>query len=96
MCPLASDGDFIALLHYYTSLHTAAEKLKQRRLHAIIRILERHRLPMHWELVARIVDDENPELFPSNRSVLGILAHNPDRFSEDSPGSYFLGPPSFT
>ena len=92
VCPIAPDRDFMALLHYYSSLHAVDEQLKQRRLNAVIRILKRHRLPMHWELVAGIVEEEEPKLFPSHRSVLGILTRNPDRFSEDSSGSYFLGP----
>ena len=45
---------------------------------------------MHWQLLARIVEEENPGLFPSHASIRGILASNPDQFSEDSPGSYFL------
>ena len=94
VCPVASDIDFMALLHYYSSLHAAAEQLRERRLHAVIRVLRRHKLPMHWELLARILEEEEPKLFPSHRSVLGVLARNPDRFSEDSPGSYFLEPPS--
>ena len=96
VCPVASDSDFIALLRYYRSLHADAEQFKERRLHAVSRVLRRHQLPMHWELVARILEEEEPNLFPSHRSVLGILVHNPNRFSEDSPGSYFLGHHPFT
>ena len=92
-CPVSADNDFIALLLYYSSLHTVTENLRDRRLHAVVRVLRRHKLPMHWELVAQIVDKEEPQLFPSDKSVLGILTRNPDRFSEDSPGSYFLEPP---
>ena len=92
-CPVASDNDFISLLEHFSTLYAAAEQLKERRLVAVSRVLQKHKLPMHWELVARIIDEEEPELFPSHRSVLGILVRNPSLFTEDSPGSYFLGTP---
>ena len=89
-CAIASDTEFMALLHVYASEHAAAEQLRERRVNALVKILQRHKLAMHWEFVARIAIEAESDLFPSDRSVLGILVHHPERFSEDSAGSYIL------
>ena len=91
-CPAAYDSDFMSLLRYYRSLYSASERLRERRINAVVQVLQRHKLPMHWELVAQIVEDQEPKLFPSHWSVRSVLTRNPDQFSEDSSGSYFLEP----
>ena len=91
-CELALDADFMALLTYYSSIHLATERLNRKRVNAVANVLKRHKLAMHWELVARIVKEEEPDLFSTDRSVLSILVRNPQRFFKDTQGSYFLAP----
>lgn len=91
ICELALDADFMSLLSYYNSIYMAAKQLQQRRVNAVAKVLQRHRLAMHWELVAKILKEEEPGLFSTDRAVLNILARNPHRFSQDTVGSYFLG-----
>ena len=89
-CPIAGDTDFIALLEYYSSRHEAISKLREKRIDVIAEILRRHKLAMHWELLARIAMAEDSTLFPNDRSVLGILSHNPEMFREESSESFSL------
>ena len=103
-CPISTDNDFISLLTYYSTggslfgqpavrtQQSWAGPIRVKRLRTLIRVLQRHKIPMHWELVAKIVKEEEPALFPSPRSVLGTLISSPDRFSPGPPGSYFLNP----
>ncbi len=80
------------MLEYYSSRHAAAEQLRERRMDAVARILRRHKIAMHWELLAAIVISGEDGLFLSERAVLATLAHNPDWFLEESPGCYRLLP----
>ncbi len=101
-CPISTDNDFISLLLYYSATDSGLSQLtaqssqswtqtvREQRLNLIARVLQRNKLAMHWELVAKIVKEEEPVLFPSPRSVLATLRGNPERFSMESPGSYFL------
>ena len=93
-CGVVLDADFLALLGYYCSIHLANEQLNQNRVNAVSSVLKRHKLAMHWELVARIVKEEEPDLFSTDRSVLSVLVKNPQRFFKDTQGSYFLAPTS--
>ena len=89
-CPIAADTDFMALLEYYSSRFEAVAELRERRIDLVAEILRRHKLAMHWELIAKIAMEENPAVFTSQRSVLGILAQNPQLFRDESFGSYSL------
>ena len=93
-CSVAADVDFIALLKYYCSIHAGVEEVRERRVTALVAILQRHGLEMHWEFVARIVRQEEPRLFSNDRSVLGTLANNHKWFSEGAPGCYYEAPPA--
>ena len=89
-CPVAYDSDSMSLLRYYQSQYAASERIKEKRINAVVQVLQRHKLPMHWELLVQIVEEKEPGLFPSRWSVRSVLTRNPDQFSEDSSGSYFL------
>lgn len=91
-CPLAFDVDFMALLDHYNEEYADYERLKERRLRALTRVLRRHKLAMHGELIARIVNEAEPGLFPNDKSVLATLAHHPEFFFEETPGAYCLAP----
>ena len=85
---MASDNDFIALLEYYQSRNVAAQEVRVRRTQVVADILQRHKVAMHWQLVAKIAIESEPILFPSPRAVQFILASDSHLFAEETPGCY--------
>ena len=84
------DNDFISLLEYYQSRNVAAEEVRVRRKQVVADILQRHKVAMHWQLVAKIAIESEPTLFPSPRAVQFILASDSHWFAEEDSGLLLL------
>lgn len=63
---------------------------RELRLDALARILRGHGLPMHWEFVAQIADDEVPELIESPNVVRTLMFFNPAIFHHIGDGVFEL------
>ena len=46
------------------------------------RILSSHGLPLHWEVLSKILEKESPEIEVSKWGVYNCLLGNPDRFDQ--------------
>jgi len=66
-----------------------AQLRKQKVLiHAIRRELETHGRPLHYEVIARMVQERNPKLKMTENSILRIMTWHPEEFECVDTGVY--------
>jgi hypothetical protein len=66
--------------------------LHARKVETLRDILHRHKLPLHWEVMSRIAQEEAPGLFPSPASVERVLVFNHAIFRNLGDGLFELEP----
>lgn len=89
-CPVNGDGDYRSYLLWLHDHHVAYQRVRQKRIEVLKTILEKHRLPLHWEVLAELAIRMVPGLFDSPQSVKGLLFSNPDIFRMESDGVFDL------
>ncbi len=89
-CPIRGDPDYFDYLRWLRSRYVARERLRVRRIGALRSILVRHKLPLHWQMVAKIAEGEFPKLFDSPESVKQWLVLNPAVFEPEQEGIFGL------
>ena len=87
-CPVLADPDVRSYLRWRAETTAEYYKDRAKKIAALETILLRHRLPLHWEVMAKIALDEFPELYESNNVVRMLLFFNADRFEHIGDGTF--------
>ncbi len=94
VCRLKRDPDLRQELK--TLLDIAAEnenRQKQRQTELIIAVsnqLKSHGRPLHYTVLAKIVQERNPELDVTEKGILVFMGHHPDLFASLGDGVFKL------
>jgi hypothetical protein len=75
-CPVLGDPDFRSYLRWQHEREVLYRRRRGRRIQILTSILNKHKLSLHWELVAKIAMDEAPNLFDSPQAVRQLLCLN--------------------
>ena len=89
-CPLLQDPDLRSYLSFRGERALEYYQDREEKIAALRRVFRKHRLPLHWEIVARIARDEAPDLFSSPDSVRSLLFFNRDFFRHKGGGVFEL------
>lgn len=89
-CPVTMDEDYCSYLLWLRDRYLEYEWLRQKRVRVLKEILRRHKLPLHWEVLAALAFRAAPDLFDSANSVRGLVHFNPDIFYMESDGVFGL------
>ena len=86
-CPVIGDESFRSYLlmrtHGYHQQQAEAESLRGE----LVEILRRHRLPLHYDVVHRILSSQMEGTPPSPRAIYAVLARDPNVEAVE-PGVY--------
>jgi hypothetical protein len=86
-CPLIGDNDYRAFLMLrrdtFHQQESAAENLRKQ----LVDVLRRNRLPLHYEVVHRIIADGLDGPVPSPRAIYAVLSRDPNVEAVE-PGVY--------
>ena len=85
-CPVLQDPDVRSYLRWQGERTIEYYRDREKKIEALKRVFRNHRLPLHWEIVARIVQGESPDLFDSPKSVRSVLFLNQDIFQHTGGG----------
>lgn len=89
-CPILLDPDVRSYLQWQGERTIEYYRDRERKLTALRGVFRNHKIPLHWEIVARIVQEEDPSLFESPRSIRNLLFLNQDIFHHDGDGVFEL------
>ena len=89
-CPIDQDGDYRSYLQWLQERYVRYEHIRQQRIKVLKSILKRHKLPLHWEVLAELALRIAPEVFDSQQSVKGLVYFNTDTFFMESEGVFGL------
>lgn len=89
-CPIFSDPAYRDFLRATADRVRYQVTQRELRVEALASVLERHAVPLHWEIIARIVREQHPYLFPNNTEVLTLLNRDSAHFAETSDGVYVV------
>ena len=89
-CPVRSDAGYQSYLLYLRDLFVKNGKRRAAQIKVLQVVLKRHKLPLHWAYIALLAMKDTPNLFPSERSVRGVLYFNPGAFTMIREGVFIL------
>ena len=89
-CPLLAEPDMRSYYAYLAENQDRYLEKRQKKVEALRRVYENWAVPLHWEIAARIVMEEEPNLFPSQDSVRGLIFSNEVTFSHLGGGVFEL------
>jgi hypothetical protein len=89
-CPVVLDPDSLAYLRWLYERAGVSRQIRAKRIEILRDILRRHRLPLHWEVIAKVALEEAPALFESVNSVRNTLFLNQSIFSHQGEGVFGL------
>lgn len=77
-CPLLGDPEYRSFVLYMRDRNRLAFQASQRQHERLVRILRRHKRPLHYQIVARIYAEKFKDLPMTDRGVYRILSNDPD------------------
>jgi hypothetical protein len=89
-CPVLRDPDALAYLRWLYERAEFSRQIRARRIEVLADILTRHKLPLHWEVIAKVALEEAPTLFESADSVRSTLFLNRPVFRQQEGGVFEL------
>ena len=89
-CPVLRDPDALSYLRWLYERAEFARQIRARRIEILRDILTRHKLPLHWEVIAKVALEEAPALFESANSVRNTLFLNQPIFRHQGEGIFEL------
>ena len=89
-CPVLGDPDVRSYLRWRGERTIEYYREREQKIKRLLRILRIHKLPLHWEIIARIAQDETPDLFDSPNTVRSLLFFNQDVFQHNGGGVFEL------
>lgn len=89
-CPVRSDDDYCSYLLWLHDRYVSQERQRRQRIKILKNILKKHRLPLHWEVLAALAFREAPKLFESAHSIRGLVYNNSDVFVMKEDGVFGL------
>lgn len=87
-CALAGDADWRSFITWSVQRRHEAQRRAEARIQVLIEILATHGTPLHWEVLAAMVQAARPDLFSTTREVRVLLARHPARFAALGGGVY--------
>ncbi len=89
-CPVLRDPDALAYLRWLYERAGFSRQIRARRIEILRDILTRHKLPLHWEVIAKVALEEAPAFFESANSVRNTLFLNQPIFRHQGEGIFGL------
>jgi len=89
-CPVRAEADHRSYLLSLRDRYLAYKRKRVKQIKVLKTILKRHKLPLHWENLAKLALQEAPDLFDSGHSVRGLLYFNPEIFRMEAEGVFGL------
>lgn len=89
-CPVLQDPDVRSYLRWQGERTIEYCREREEKIKRLRGIFRNHKLPLHWEIIARIAQDETPDLFDSPNTVRSLLFFNQDTFQHNGGGVFEL------
>ena len=87
-CPLAGDADWRSFIKWGVQRRHEAQRRAEARIQVLLDILATYGAPLHWEVLAAMVQAARPDLFTTPRAVRVLLARHPAHFAAFGGGVY--------
>jgi hypothetical protein len=89
-CPILQDPEAAEYLKWVYERGAVYRSLREQRIARLEEILQRHGLPLHWEVIARIASSEAPAIFDSPNITRQLLFSNDTIFHHAGDSMFTL------